>query len=285
MTSVYVRKHPPDTNASRVESIRRRRRRRPSQRVDARTNRGHAKIVSRRLASSRAHLERRLLRRRLRRRLDRLHRAARSFVSHPPITHTRARARIITDPIARVSLARTRVVRFHPSRASETYADHRARLPTPLARVSLDSTPPSRRLARTSTTVSIASARTASSLDIVRPLPLVAREGPRRDRSVGRERKIDRDRVSFAFLSRSVVQIPPSVCIPPFVSLSRVHTDPLAPSSPVDGAAVVSCASESPFLSHTRSLSSTRSSWCDARARGGCAWWARARARARDGRA
>jgi len=123
----------------------------------------------------------------------------------PSVTpdHARARARIITDPIARVSLARTRVVRFHPSRASETYADHRARLPTPLARVSLDSTPPSRRLARTSTTVSIASARTASSLDIVRPLPLVpvvarvrsrAREGGSSTRSVGRSRS----RASFA---------------------------------------------------------------------------------------
>ena len=127
----------------------------------------------------------------------------------PSVTpdHARARARIITDPIARVSLARTRVVRFHPSRASETYADHRARLPT--ARVSLDSTPPSRRLARTS----IASARTASSLDIFRPLPLVAvaiaraRARGSSTRSVGR----DRDRVSFAFLSRSVVQISPSV--------------------------------------------------------------------------
>ena len=56
-----IRKKTPsghERESSRVESSRRRRRRRrrPSQRVDARTNRGHAKIVSRRLASSRVSL-------------------------------------------------------------------------------------------------------------------------------------------------------------------------------------------------------------------------------------
>ena len=53
-----IRKKTPsghERESSRVESISRRRRR-PSQRVDARTNRGNAKIVSRRLASSRVSL-------------------------------------------------------------------------------------------------------------------------------------------------------------------------------------------------------------------------------------
>ena len=153
--------------------------------------------LSRRLASSRAHLERRLLRRRLRRRLDRLHRAARSSVSHP---RSRTRARAHHHRSHRARLPRSNARRPIPplSRFRDLRRSPRPSFP-PLSRAS-PSIPPLHRvaLARTSTTVSIASARTASSLDIVRPLPLVAVavavEGPRRDRSVGR--------VSFAFLSR-----------------------------------------------------------------------------------
>ena len=169
--------------------------------------------LSRRLASSRAHLERRLLRRRLHRRLDRLHRAARSSVSHPR-SRTRARAHHHRSHRARLPRSNARRPIPHPlSPFRDLRRSPRPSFP-PLSRAS-PSIPPLHRvaLARTSTTVSIASARTASSLDIVRPLPLVAvavavaRARGSSTRSVGR----DRDRVSFAFLSRSVVQIPRSV--------------------------------------------------------------------------
>ena len=104
------------------------------------THRSHASKsslsrLSRRLASSRAHLERRLLRRRLRRRLDRLHRAARSSVSHPR-SRTRARAHHHRSHRARLPRSNARrpippLSRFRDLRRSPRPSSHpsRARLP------------------------------------------------------------------------------------------------------------------------------------------------------------
>ena len=232
--------------------------------------------LSRRLASSRAHLERRLLRRRLRRRLDRLHRAARSSVSHPRSrTRTRARASSPIPSRASPSLERASSDSPPPLALQRPTPITAPVFPTPLARVSLDSTPPSRR----------SRAHLHHRLHRVRSHRLFARHRPssaaRRGRGRGRgssTRSVGRSRVfrvSFACLSRVfrvVWYTHHRLCTHHVLSLSRVHTDPLAPASPGDGAAGVSGASESPVLeSYTVIESYTVVVMCCARARGGCA--------------